>query len=422
VEQPASTAAAELRYRPPGDDSRISRWRQRREDRWNRPAPPRDWRWAVGGVGKVLIVLGLLMFGFVGYQLWGTAIQTAQAQSKLKGEFHDQLATLESTGVVSPPDTSSIDTAPVDPAVGDTTPAGSAPVGSAPAGTTPPSEPTSASDPAIPAAGGPRPEVGDPLALLDAPGMDVDDWVVIEGIGTAQLADGIGHFPDTPLPGELGNSVLAAHRTTHGAPFYDIDDLGVGDRIELQTFAGHFAYAVTGTEIVDPSEADRVVSTVDPARATLTLVSCHPAYTTRQRYIVHAELIDAESDAPSRPPPVTSSPVEMVPVTSIGGADPQDTLPGEEVPVDGPTTAEGSPDVTAAGDTEVLTEGWFSDPAAWPQVIAWGLVLVGLAWGGWLLARRAQRLWVGALVALVPFVVALYFWYENVNRLLPPGF
>jgi hypothetical protein len=28
---------------------------------------------------------------------------------------------------------------------------------------------------------------------------------------------------------------------------------------------------------------------------------------------------------------------------------------------------------------------------------------------------------VGALVGIGPFVIVLYFWFENVNRLLPPN-
>src|SRR5690606_23666797 len=46
--------------------------RERRIARWTRPAPRRDIRWAIGRFGQLLIVIGLLMFGFVGYQLWGT--------------------------------------------------------------------------------------------------------------------------------------------------------------------------------------------------------------------------------------------------------------------------------------------------------------------------------------------------------------
>src|ERR1041385_6011707 len=64
----------------------------RRVSRWDRPKPPHDWRWLVGGIGRTLIALGLLLFGFVAYQLWGTGIQTAQAQRTLVKDFNRQIA------------------------------------------------------------------------------------------------------------------------------------------------------------------------------------------------------------------------------------------------------------------------------------------------------------------------------------------
>ena len=55
--------------------------------RWDHPKPPKDWRYWVGGTGRVLIAVGLLMFAFVAYQLWGTGIQTARAQDRLDRQF-----------------------------------------------------------------------------------------------------------------------------------------------------------------------------------------------------------------------------------------------------------------------------------------------------------------------------------------------
>ena len=55
-----------------------------------------DWRWVVGGVGRVLIVLGVLVLGFVVYQLWGTGIQEARSQNQLENEFNDIIATTAS--------------------------------------------------------------------------------------------------------------------------------------------------------------------------------------------------------------------------------------------------------------------------------------------------------------------------------------
>ena len=55
------------------------------------------------------------------------------------------------------------------------------------------------------------------------------------------------------------------------------------------------------------------------------------------------------------------------------------------------------------------------------QVAVWGAVLILISVGAYLLSRKARRDWVGLLVAIVPFTIALYFFFQNVNRLLPPG-
>ena len=82
----------------------------------------------------------------------------------------------------------------------------------------------------------------------------------------------------------------------------------------------------------------------------------------------------------------------------------------------------GSGEATATVGEETadaFAHGWFSDDAAFPQVALWGLVLAAIGIGSYLLSRRVRRNWVGALVGIVPFVVALYFFFQNVNRLLP---
>ena len=51
----------------------------------------------------------------------------------------------------------------------------------------------------------------------------------------------------------------------------------------------------------------------------------------------------------------------------------------------------------------------------------WGLLLAAIGIGSYLLSRKAKRDWVGLLVGIVPFVITLYFFFQNVNRLLPPN-
>ena len=65
------------------------------------------------------------------------------------------------------------------------------------------------------------------------------DRAVVQGVGVPDLRKGPGHYPDSPMPGQLGNAAIAGHRTTYGAPFNRIDELAPGDEITIVTVVGH---------------------------------------------------------------------------------------------------------------------------------------------------------------------------------------
>ena len=67
-----------------------------------------------------------------------------------------------------------------------------------------------------------------------------------------------------------------------------------------------------------------------------------------------------------------------------------------------------------------LNQGWFSDSTAYLPVALWGLALIVAALLTWMLSRKTRRL-IGFAASVLPFIVLLYFWFENVNRLLPPN-
>lgn len=94
------------------------------------------------------------------------------------------------------------------------------------------------------AAGAPE-LVGKPVAHLRIPAIGLEQ-VVLEGTAGAQLLDGPGHRRDTPLPGQLGTSVVFGRRTSFGGPFGKLPELRTGDRIEVTTGQGSFEYRVTG--------------------------------------------------------------------------------------------------------------------------------------------------------------------------------
>jgi sortase A len=131
-----------------------------------------------------------------------------------------------------------------------------------------------------------RLEPGDPMGRIVMPAIGVSD-VFVEGTGAGELRTGPGHYPETPLPGERGTVAIAGHRTTYGAPFHDIDQLGRGDRIELRMPYGRFVYRVERTRIVPPTETS-VTARVDHDR--LVLSACHPLYSAAERIIVFARL------------------------------------------------------------------------------------------------------------------------------------
>ncbi len=131
-----------------------------------------------------------------------------------------------------------------------------------------------------------QPLPGDAIGRLEIPALDLSEYVV-EGTDTANLRKGPGHYPETPLPGEPGTVAIAGHRTTYGAPFRNIDDLGRGKRIFVDLPYGRFEYRVERTRIVDDQDLS-VIRRVGHDR--LVLSACHPLYSAAQRVIVFARL------------------------------------------------------------------------------------------------------------------------------------
>ena len=132
-----------------------------------------------------------------------------------------------------------------------------------------------------------RPLPGDAIGEITMPAIDKSAYVV-EGTDTEDLRKGPGHYHDTPMPGDRGTVGIAGHRTTHGAPFRNIDKLKRRDRIILEMPYGRFVYRVEKTQIVDPT-ALWVTDRVGYDR--LVLSACHPLYSAAQRLIVFARFV-----------------------------------------------------------------------------------------------------------------------------------
>ncbi|MCU1596208.1 MAG: Membrane protein [Frankiales bacterium] len=119
--------------------------------------------------------------------------------------------------------------------------------------------------------------------------------LVVEGTTPAALRAGAGHYPSTPLPGEDGNVGIAGHRTTFGRPFNHLDEMKPGDQVLLETpfkvfhyvavapFGGHANPWVTNPK--DFSVVENV-----PGHHFLTLTTCNPKGSARERLVLRLEL------------------------------------------------------------------------------------------------------------------------------------
>jgi sortase A len=212
-------------------------------------------------LGKTLISMGVGVLMFVAWTLWGTGIYTAQQQDRLSEEFD-----------LSP------DLIPV--RVADRDESGRRVVYSGP-----------------PKRFEPGP--GEAVYQISIPSIDLDQTVV-HGVDVEQLRKGPGHYPscgegfdlctediDEIWPGERGRVIVSGHRTTYGAPFWDLDKLERGDQVRVQTKWGGFVYRVIEKQIVD---ADFVGIVIPGDDAELVLTTCNPKFSAAQRLVVYSEI------------------------------------------------------------------------------------------------------------------------------------
>lgn len=148
---------------------------------------------------------------------------------------------------------------------------------------------------------------GEVSARLSIPKIGLKKYVV-KGAGVPELKKGPGFYDETGFPGSGLPVAVAGHRTTHGAPFLNVDRLRPGDRIFLDMPYGRFEYQVTRTQIITPSDWSIVdIGAVEPNRRLgrrelrsgvcegtcehLVMTACHPKYSARQRIAVFSRLV-----------------------------------------------------------------------------------------------------------------------------------
>jgi sortase A len=220
--------------------------------------------------GWTMIGLGVLILVFLGYQLVGTNFLTARSQDlgqqAVEEHFVDTQEDIEVVDTLPPPQVDDYGTTE----------------------TRPPED-----EPSVVHYREPTPEDGLAFGVMTIPKIEAEH-VLFEGVDRPTLKKGPGHMPWTPLPGQPGNAVVSGHRTTYGAPFFDLDQLEPGDEILVETALGLHTYVVRSSFVVAPT----AVEVTDPKRgAWLTLTTCNPKFSARERLIISAELIDGPNFA-----------------------------------------------------------------------------------------------------------------------------
>ncbi|HEY0217202.1 MAG TPA: class E sortase [Cellulomonas sp.] len=213
---------------------------------------------AVGVLGELLITAGVFLLAFLVWQLWWTDIQGNRAQAQVVEQLGWAPApTLEVGGP-------KIATPRRD------------------------EEPPVLDEPAI----------GTTFATLQVPRWDGEpERPITNGIDKRTVLDtlGIGHYPGTAMPGDIGNFALAAHRTTFGKPFNRIAELQEGDPLVVRAGDVWYVYRVTSSQIVLPAQSEVIAPvpndpTALPTERFITLTTCHPMFSARERFIVHGVL------------------------------------------------------------------------------------------------------------------------------------
>jgi sortase A len=205
------------------------------------------------GAGELLITLGVVALLFVAYQLWWTNVMADRAVRTQTSRLLEEFSHAPPGGAASQP---------------------------------------------VP--------LGQAFALMYIPALGVH-WSrpVIQGVTLADLAEGVGHYPATAMPGQVGNFAVAGHRATNGQPFAYLDRVGAGDDVIVRTQQSWFVYRITDVHIVAPTDVGVIdpvpgQPTASPHDQLITLTTCSPRWASYARLILHGVLV--QTSPPGQPP------------------------------------------------------------------------------------------------------------------------
>lgn len=158
---------------------------------------------------------------------------------------------------------------------------------------------------------------GTPFAQIQIPRFG-EEWsyTILQGVSQETLARGPGHYPASVAPGEIGNFAIAGHRVGYSGVFDRANELQPCDLIVVTTATARYTYKVlpyaagrpadcppptidapAGRQIVTPDRSEILnpvpgqAVDVPPREAFITLTTCHPRFSARQRMIIHGVLV-----------------------------------------------------------------------------------------------------------------------------------
>ncbi len=127
----------------------------------------------------------------------------------------------------------------------------------------------------------PTPEVRHGQLEIPAIGLSQP---LFEGVTLTAINRGPSHWPGSAMPGEVGNVVVAGHRTTYTKPFWSLNELTPGDELIFTIDGERIVYVLDRIEIVYPTDIHIIEQTHE---RTATLFACHPRGSARQRIVGH---------------------------------------------------------------------------------------------------------------------------------------
>lgn len=204
-------------------------------------------------IGVVLIVAGLAVLGYVGWQFVGTNVVSHHEQQQLVDRTHRAWAQGQSTSIE-----------------------------------------------------GRGVRLNGAEALIRIPRFGRDYVVPVQrGVGDDVLAEGFGHFARSAGPGQVGNFALAGHRVTHGEPLRNMPELRPGDEVVVETQKRTYTYRLDTdpNALVVPLTAVWVISPLPtnpqggvqpaqrPGQRLITLTTCSELFHTDNRMIAFGHLV-----------------------------------------------------------------------------------------------------------------------------------